>query len=88
MKKQPMKPVQENISLLSDKVAEVKAHCLCFSFVENSTCFAVLLPAGYGVDLIRAHFSRELSKVECLDRILNKLESIWKNSFPGAKIAP
>lgn len=81
----PLPNVQKSIQALRDRIAEVKAHCLCFSFLEHPTCFVIMLPEGYGIDAIRAHFGKGLSKVGCLDRILNRLETIWKNSFPSPK---
>lgn len=75
--------IQSRAEKVRERLAAVKAHCMCARFEEDRTHYRVIYPDGYfpaGVQV-----DKRLGKAVALERMLIVMERHWKESFPGAR---
>jgi hypothetical protein len=72
--------VQERTEKVNDLKEQVTNHCMCLEFEEDSYYYIVFFPEGYFPNGVRC--SKEIGKAIALQKILDNMEKVWKESFP------
>lgn len=72
--------IQSRVATVRERLAAVKAHCMCLRFEETRTHYRVIYPEGYFPQGVQV--SKGLGKRIALERLLLVIERHWKESFP------
>jgi hypothetical protein len=81
-----MGTVQENIRACQDAYERVRGHCMCLAISDDGVYIRVIYPKGDwpgGHEGVQASYGVRIGKTEALNRIYDRMESDWINSFPG-----
>ena len=71
--------IHNRVAKVRDRLAAVKAHCMCLRFEETRTHYRVIYPDGYFPEGIQV--DKRLGKHVALERMLIVMERHWKESF-------
>ena len=76
-----MTTVQENARELADTLEAVRNHPMCLEFQDHAADYTVIFPNGdFPVNAIRV--SKGMGKIKALRLALDRMESIWRESYP------
>lgn len=74
--------IQQRTDKVESLIKEIKDHPMCFDFIDQGSHYIVIYPDGFQLDGCRIEIT---TKGETLEKLLNKIELHWKESFPGYK---
>lgn len=72
--------IQTRVAKVRERLAAVKAHCMCLRFEETRTHYRAIYPEGYFPQGVQV--DKRLGKSVALERMLLAMERHWKESFP------
>jgi hypothetical protein len=75
-----MSIIQERTAEVAKLMAEVKNHCMCLKFEDDSQYFRVFYPEGYYPQGVQINYSL-MGKAVALRKLIEYMEKHWKASF-------
>lgn len=78
--------IQSNIQRLDELNQAIRNHCMCARISDNGCLIEVIYPSGdwpLGIQGIQASYGVYMGKADAIQKLLDRMESDWLNSFPG-----